>query len=69
LKNHHFPQMADSIELKATEDLLLNDYGAPVTLDRRRRIFILEKLIFFYKIHMDTLGEIKSLEVLREVLR
>jgi DNA repair protein RecO (recombination protein O) len=34
-----------------------------------RRISILEKLLFFYKIHMDALGEIRSLDVLREVLR
>ena len=69
LKNHRFPQMADAKELKATEELLLHDYGKTVMLDRTRRLSILEKLLFFYKIHMDTLGEIKSLEVLREVLR
>ena len=47
----------------------MNGYGFEVALDRSRRVDILEKLLFFYKIHMDTLGEIRSLEVLKEVLR
>jgi DNA repair protein RecO (recombination protein O) len=69
LKENHFPQIADAKELNATDYLLQNPYGIEVALDRTRRVDILEKLIFFYKIHMDTLGEIRSLEVLREVLR
>ena len=69
LKQHHFPQMADDIELKATKQLLVQNYGAVIPLDRVRRVSILEKLLFFYKIHMDALGEIRSLEILTEVLR
>ncbi|GLU50897.1 DNA repair protein RecO [Dyadobacter frigoris] len=69
LKENHFPQIADAKELNATEYLLHNPYGIIVSLDRTRRVDILEKLIFFYKIHMDSLGEIRSLEVLREVLK
>lgn len=69
LKENHFPQTIDEKEIMATRALLSDGYGVPVLLGRRRRTAILEKLIFFYKIHMDTLGEIKSLEVLREVLR
>ena len=69
LKENHFPQIADARELHATEYLLHNPYGISVALDRTRRVDILEKLIFFYKIHMDSLGEIRSLEVLREVLK
>jgi len=49
--------------------MLENGYGMSIPMDRARRINILEKMIFFYKIHMDALGEIKSLDVLREVLR
>jgi DNA repair protein RecO (recombination protein O) len=68
IKSHHFPQMADAIELNATEQLLLNGYGIPVEMDRVRRVSILEKVLFFYKIHIVGLGEVRSLEVLREVL-
>jgi DNA repair protein RecO (recombination protein O) len=69
LKNNHFPHMPDATERNATIQLLTHDYGIGIPLDRARRILILEKLIFFYKIHMESLGEIKSLEVLREVLK
>jgi DNA repair protein RecO (recombination protein O) len=69
LKDNHYPNSSDAHEHRAAEQLLLGDYGQAIALDRTRRINILEKLIFFYKIHMDNLGEIKSLEVLREVLR
>ncbi|MCF0038528.1 DNA repair protein RecO [Dyadobacter fanqingshengii] len=69
LKNQHFPHMPDPVEKNATMQLLTGNYGLNVVLDRKRRISILEKLLFFYKIHMEALGEIKSLEVLREVLK
>jgi len=69
LKNNHFPHMPDAIERNATFQLLNHNYGISIPLDRARRILILEKLIFFYKIHMESLGEIKSLDVLREVLK
>ncbi|MCE6990642.1 DNA repair protein RecO [Dyadobacter sp. CY323] len=69
LKNSNYPQLPDVIEHQATEQLLRHNYGIRIALDRARRTRILEKLIFFYKIHMDSLGEIKSLEVLKEVLR
>ena len=36
---------------------------------QNERKLVLEKLLEFYKIHFDTLGEIKSLEIIKEVLR
>lgn len=69
LKNNHYSQVADRAEMEATRQLLSTGYGAAIHLDRQRRVSILEKLLFFYKIHMDSLGEIRSLDVLREVLR
>jgi len=69
LKSSHYPQIPDRIEENATKQLLMNGYGVLTQLDRQRRISILEKILFFYKIHMDSLGEIRSLEVLKEVLR
>lgn len=69
LRENYYPHIADSKEHHATEQLLMNGYGVEVALDRKRRVDILEKLLFFYKIHMDTLGEIRSLDVLKEVLR
>jgi DNA repair protein RecO (recombination protein O) len=69
LKQNRYPLIPDPVETQAADQLLTYAYGVEVALDRSRRIQILEKLIFFYKIHMDSLGEVKSLEVLREVLR
>jgi DNA repair protein RecO (recombination protein O) len=69
LKSNHYPQIPDHVEHQVIEQLLFSDYGLSIPLDRARRIRVLEKLIFFYKIHMETLGEIRSMEVLREVLR
>jgi DNA repair protein RecO (recombination protein O) len=69
LKSNHYPQIPDHVEHQVIEQFLFSDYGLSIPLDRARRIRILEKLIFFYKIHMETLGEIRSMEVLREVLR
>lgn len=69
LKQNRYPLVSDPIEMNAADRLLMYEYGVEVGLDRNRRIQILEKLLVFYKIHIDSLGEIKSLEVLREVLR
>ncbi|WP_254412962.1 DNA repair protein RecO [Dyadobacter diqingensis] len=69
LRENHYPHIADKRELQVTHQLLMEPYGTVVALDRSRRVDILEKLLFFYKIHMDTLGEIRSLDVLKEVLR
>ncbi|CAG5071707.1 DNA repair protein RecO [Dyadobacter sp. CECT 9623] len=69
LNENNYPRTMDLIELEAARQLLVSQFGTIVPLDRTRRTRILEKLIFFYKIHMDGLGEIKSLEVLREIMR
>ncbi|WP_439556819.1 DNA repair protein RecO [Dyadobacter sp.] len=69
LKENNYPHSADSSEHAASEQLLYSTFGTRIILDRSRRLRILEKLIFFYKIHLDGLGEIKSLEVLKEILR
>lgn len=69
LKYNHYPHPGDQQEQYATGQLLHSGYGMTVPLDRQRRVNILEKLLFFFKIHMDSLGEIRSLDILKEVLR
>ncbi|HEV7349400.1 DNA repair protein RecO [Telluribacter sp.] len=64
-----YPHRPDQEQREAIMTLLVAPYGTPVPLDRPRRASLLEMILFFYKIHMDTLGEIRSMEVLREVLR
>jgi DNA repair protein RecO (recombination protein O) len=69
LNQHHSPRISDEIEVRATEILLRSHYGVSIGLDRNRRVAILEKVLFFYHAHMNSLGSIRSLDVLREVMK
>ncbi|GAB3180063.1 DNA repair protein RecO [Telluribacter humicola] len=69
LAGNLYPHRPDEDQREALMTLLVAPYGTPVPLDRPRRASLLEMIVFFYKIHMDTLGEVRSMEVLREVLR
>lgn len=68
LQVNHYPLGMDAIQHTALEIWISAPMGAPVPLDKARRLSLLNMLLFFYKIHLDSLGEIKSLEVLHEVL-
>ncbi len=48
--------------------LIVGDYQTPLLMSRGVRNHLLEVLILFYKIHVEDFGEIKSLQILREVL-
>jgi len=68
LRENHYPASPDAIQSTALQIWLSAPFGEPVVLDRPRRLSLLNMLLFFYKIHLDSLGEIKSLDVLHEVL-
>jgi DNA repair protein RecO (recombination protein O) len=68
LRTQHYPTNPDSVQSVALQTWLSGPFGTPVVLDKSRRLSLLNMLLFFYKIHLDSLGEIKSLEVLHEVL-
>jgi DNA repair protein RecO (recombination protein O) len=68
LRENHYPTFPDAIQNTALQIWLSAPFGVPVALDRPRRLSLLNMLLFFYKIHQDSLGEIRSLEVLHEVL-
>ncbi len=68
LLENHYPVSPDAIQRTALQIWLSAPFGEPVVLDRPRRLSLLNMLLFFYKIHLDSLGEIKSLDVLHEVL-
>ncbi|MCI0751736.1 MAG: DNA repair protein RecO, partial [Flammeovirgaceae bacterium] len=55
-------------EMNLLTILLTCDFAThvPMTLAQRREI--LESLIYFYKDHIDSLGEIKSMQILKEVM-
>jgi DNA repair protein RecO (recombination protein O) len=48
--------------------LILADYQTPLLMSRGVRNHLLEVIIVFYRFHVEEFGEIKSLQVLREVL-
>lgn len=53
---------------KLMNQLIVADYQTPILMNRGVRSHLLEVIILFYKLHVEDFGEIKSLQVLREVL-
>ena len=60
-------RMTDRETEKILEELLTADYHAQLKITNIQRRTILELLIKFYAEHIETLGEIRSVQVLREV--
>ncbi|GAB3315017.1 DNA repair protein RecO [Larkinella ripae] len=68
LQEQKYPFLPDEAAEKALNVILRQRLGAPVKITRQTRAELLDALVAFYRIHIDSLGEIKSLTVLREVL-
>lgn len=49
-------------------NLITADYQTPIQISRGARNHLLEVIILFYQLHIEDFGEVKSLQVLREVL-
>jgi DNA repair protein RecO (recombination protein O) len=47
--------------------LIQSDYGTPIPMNHQARNEVLDALVKFYQLHSEGLGEIKSLNVLREI--
>ena len=61
-------RMADIDIEKLLENLIQAEYEDRFTMTNPQRREVLELILKFYADHIDTLGEIKSVQVLREVL-
>jgi DNA repair protein RecO (recombination protein O) len=68
LREHAYPFLPDDTTERGLNILIRQPYGTPAHLNRTQRNELLDALVAYYRIHIDTLGEIKSLPVLREVL-
>ncbi|KAB7728631.1 DNA repair protein RecO [Rudanella paleaurantiibacter] len=68
LREHSYPFLPDSETELALNGLIRYPYGTPAPLSRTARNELLDAVVAYYRIHVDSLGEIKSLPVLREVL-
>lgn len=69
LTHHQYPYVFDEATRAALQIFVLAPYDYAHHLDRARRNQLLNALLFFYKIHLEGLGEIRSLEVLRELMK
>ncbi|MFA0962002.1 DNA repair protein RecO [Roseivirga sp. BDSF3-8] len=67
---HHSPNDALAVEeSRVAAHLLKEPFTLPVNCARSVRAHLLELTLDFYKMHVESLGEVKSLPVLREVMR
>ncbi|QJW91052.1 DNA repair protein RecO [Spirosoma taeanense] len=68
LRENAYPFLPDNEMETALNTLLRQPIGTPIKLARAARNELLDALVAYYQIHIDTIGEVKSLPVLREVL-
>lgn len=68
LRENAYPFLPDNEMDTALNIMLRQPLGTPIKLSRAARNELLDALVAYYHIHIDSLGEVKSLPVLREVL-
>lgn len=68
LRENSYPFLPDEEMETALNIMLRQPLGSPVKLARASRNDLLDALVAYYQIHLDSIGEVKSLPVLREVL-
>lgn len=56
------------LDVETMQTLFTTDYGTAVLMKRGQRNAILQALIYYYQIHMDSFGDLRSLHILQEVL-
>lgn len=69
LTENAYPIPTDDRLREALQVFISAPYSYRYSLDRRRRNELLDAIIFFYKIHLEGMGEIRSVEVLRELMK
>jgi len=68
LRENSYPFLPDTEMETALNIMLQRPLGTPIRLARSSRNELLDALVAYYQIHIDSVGEVKSLPVLREVL-
>jgi DNA repair protein RecO (recombination protein O) len=56
------------LDPKAVQTLFDSHYGEAIGINRAQRASILRALIYYYGLHMESFGELKSLQILQEVM-
>ncbi|MBD2702218.1 DNA repair protein RecO [Spirosoma sp. BT702] len=68
LRENSYPFLPD-VEMETALNIMLRQkLGTLIKLSRAGRNELLDALVAYYQIHIDSIGEVKSLPVLREVL-
>ncbi len=68
LRENSYPFLPDDHTDAALNLMLRQPFGTPIILTRVARNDLADALVAYYQIHLDSIGEVKSLTVLREVL-
>jgi DNA repair protein RecO (recombination protein O) len=68
LRENSYAFLPDADMEVALNTMVRQPLGTPVQLTRSARNELLDALVAYYQIHVDSVGEVKSLPVLREVL-
>ncbi|MFD2574284.1 DNA repair protein RecO [Spirosoma soli] len=68
LQENSYPFLLDPEMTTALNTMLRQPLGTPIALTRSARNELLDALVAYYQIHIDSVGEVKSVPVLREVL-
>lgn len=67
LREAGVPGISD-LDPQAVQALFDSDYGQVIGINRLQRAAILRALIYYYGLHMESFGELRSLQVLQEVM-
>ena len=67
LREAGVPGMGD-LDAFAVQSLFDAEYGVEIAINRVQRAAILRALIYYYGLHMESFGELRSLQILQEVL-
>jgi DNA repair protein RecO (recombination protein O) len=67
LREAGVPGMGE-LDPKAVQTLFDSYYGEATGINRAQRAAILRALIYYYGLHMESFGELKSLQILQEVM-
>jgi DNA repair protein RecO (recombination protein O) len=59
---------AKEIDAQILNEIIMSSYGAPFSISRMQRKEYLSGILYFYRLHIESFGELKSWEILQEVM-
>lgn len=68
LAEEGWQHIVDKEEMALLERLLHTDYAATLSINNQMRRHLLAHLIKFYNLHIENFGDLKSIQVLKEIL-